>query len=109
MARAIEIHRSGFNFREADCPFIIPEDFYNNGELEPYRYIRFIWSSEDALGKGVTSSICENAGNIGIIPLLEFEIVNKKDLSDPLKLFGKATTFYNWLSDGHQVTSDLYQ
>ena len=109
MISALEIHRLGFNFRDADCPFIIPEDFYNNGELEPYRYIRFIWSSEDPLGKGVTNSICENAGNIGIIPLVEFEIVNEKDISNPSKFFGKATTFYNWLSDGHQITNNLYQ
>ncbi len=106
MEEAITLSKLGYDFSESHCPHFIHQS-YDNGEYEPYRYCRFIWSDSDAFGSSLVQGICENAGNVGIIPLIDYELITAENIAVYDSL-GLSSRFYNWMSAGHAVTSQLY-
>jgi len=95
----VELAKKGFDYTKYDYPDILDEDFYDNGEQSPYVYIKFVWSHEGQIGKGIATSMSDQVSNFGLIPLTETAAVTKENIEDPLKQFGITKTFYEWMSE----------
>ena len=91
--------------KDSECfrNFLYNEDNnpYNDGELHPWRYLRFVWDDRDNMFEQVCFYIDDIANNIGIQPLVTVHEISKAPTSwDDIKPSPWPYEFVQWLDRG---------